>query len=336
MPKKLKSPDPKASSHSHTHSTSLLSRIVSKSDKSKTSKWVILACTSATTSKSISISKYHRKLIHALWEENGTTLSIIISCLNNHNQLTRSIGCAIKGLILLLRIFHFGPPQVLKDSSSSSASLTLVDGVCSVWAARQAEAAWQESNEDEKKKDKSNNTPSFDKNVSLLIARLASLVSAKIRFHCRHPEFSSHYTELISEMSNAPPEMPRLLTVKSLSVLLDLGAGCDAVCAACFEVINQSLRIDYCSNGNNGNLENGNDIENDENFDELAIVASFALAPVLDESALIFNVCEHLFFSLRESALLDDDTIDMQEVRKNNLRRFKLKASAPSQMVYGR
>jgi len=164
----------------------------------------------------------------------------IVNCLIHHGDIRRSPNCAIKGLILILRIFQFGPVEVLKGARESSSCLVFVDNLCGYWAAKQAEAAWEEAERNQSEMGKIET--SEDKLTCLLIARLASLVSMRIRFHARHPEFSSHYTSQ-GEDESVPPKMPRLFTVKSVSALLDLGGGCDAVCDACMSVIEKGLEV---------------------------------------------------------------------------------------------
>ena len=163
------------------------------------------------------ITKYHRKLLNALWR-GETTVAAIYGQLERHN-LDRSSNLAqcAKGLVLILRLTQFGPP-----GCSFSPMLEYVEGLMAAWATMQAQAAWGEANEDAVgsggggkrrqssgkrrqsgggKKGNKVNSPQ----ACMMVARLASLISLKIRFYSRNPDFGTHYTS---------PDMPRIFVVK--------------------------------------------------------------------------------------------------------------------------
>lgn len=111
---------------------------------------------------------------------------------------------------------------------------------------QQAQAAWGEANDDgdgggSKKKEKRRQSGGGRKakvtnspQACMMVARLASLISLKIRFHSRHQDFGAHYTA---------PAMPRIFVVKAMTGLLDVGANADAVAEACFNVIEECKKV---------------------------------------------------------------------------------------------
>ena len=219
-------------------------------------------------------------------------------------------------------------------------------------ATMQAKAAWGEANNDSLRieaarskrsiskvtRRNSGRSSSFRKptpEACLLVARLASLLGMKIRFLNRNQEFSSQYSR------KASPAMPRIFLVKSLTSLLEVGANVDAVCVACFNVIQECLKFnDGLSMGEISAVKPPMQQEDKSVILGLAVEASYALTPVLDEGTLIFNACESLLRKLMDCKFTEssDDTSEAAEVhkeRKAAMAMFKAKAAAPTRFVYG-
>ena len=137
MPK-LKSPDASTANAGGGPGSRLHRPSIFKTSSSRINRWIQKAC-SPGLSKSVSVTKYHRKLLNALWC-GDTGMSNIVNALEQHGGIRRNPNSAIKGLILLLRVFQFGPGgEIIKGARESSTVLVFVDTLCGVWAAKQAE-----------------------------------------------------------------------------------------------------------------------------------------------------------------------------------------------------
>ena len=175
----------------------------------------------------------------------------------------------------------------------------------------------------------------------MMVARFASLVSLKIRFHAKFSSFDSHYCDATSGRGEVP-RMPRIFVVKALASLLDVGANADAVCGACFTVIADCLKFSDGVRAGSSTPEHArlalSGAASSAAVLSLAIEASFALAPVLDESSLVYNACERLAGETsrgdggREGdgggtgSVAYTEAMEGHGERKANLEAFKVKA----------
>ncbi|GMH84843.1 hypothetical protein TrVE_jg1506 [Triparma verrucosa] len=339
--------------HSTTGKTNSIIRLI----KTKNARWVSksLSKSNEGAGSGCPITKYHRKLLSALWKGETNVTSIHVQLEKQNLDRSGNLAQCAKGLVLILRLMQFGPP-----GCNFGELLEYVDGLMAAWATMQAQAAWGEANDeggDSKKSDKKRRQSGGGKKgkvtnspqACMMVARLASLISLKIRFHSRHQDFGAHYTA---------PAMPRIFVVKAMTGLLDVGANADAVAEACFHVIEECKKVN--DEARVGGVGGG--VEEAEAMVNLAIEASFVLAPVLDESALIYNACEKLNKSLADGtgspAFNSKDgefgggggastlgtlqqsasyveAVERHEERKGKIETAKGRAGAPCRFVYG-
>lgn len=119
-----------AAHHSTTGKTNSIIRLI----KTKNARWVSksLSKSNEGAGGGCPITKYHRKLLSALWKGETNVTSIHVQLERQNLGRPGNLAQCAKGLVLILRLMQFGPP-----GCNFGELLEYVDGLMAAWATMQ-------------------------------------------------------------------------------------------------------------------------------------------------------------------------------------------------------
>jgi len=115
--------------------------------KTKTARWITKSLSPGNDGAKTSspITKYHRKLLSALWSGDTRMEDVFKHLSGHHLEREGNMAQCVKGMIMILRLLQFGPAGMI---DACVKYLDYLDNLTAAWATMQAKAAWGEANDD--------------------------------------------------------------------------------------------------------------------------------------------------------------------------------------------